>query len=94
MDTKIVNVELVMWEKTMMAETSLEDGKRIKTGKQVEMTTYTFRDEFGSKLVFLSTDSNFRRAERKHGDLFVKLGYDDFKKQNRVRFVGFQEEEN
>jgi len=91
MDTKIPNVTLKMWEKTMMSESIPQDGKYVKTGNKIEKTTYTFLDEFGSKLVFLG-DSELRRFEGKTGTLFLKLEHDNFKKINKVQLHNFDAE--
>jgi len=88
-DTKIENVTLKMWEKTMMPETSLQDGKRIKTGNKLEFTTYTFTDSWGAKLTFLTQSSEYRKFEGETGDLILSLAHDDFRKRNRVLFKGF-----
>jgi len=85
------NVKLVMWEKTEMPESNMgeKDGKKVfvKTGKMIEMTTYTFRDFVGEKLVILSKDNAFRAMEGKDVDLTVEVVFNDFQKKNRVSLV-------
>lgn len=78
-----------MWEKTMLPETEMVDGKRVKTGRKVEATTLTFCDEFGSKLVFLVASLKWRELEGNSGDLQVELAYDDFNKKNKLIFKSF-----
>lgn len=85
----VQKITLKMWEKTMMPETNLVDGVRQKTGNRVEFTTYTFTNEYGDKLVFLSKENQFRPLEGETGELQVKLAYDDFRKRNLVKFVNF-----
>jgi len=89
--SKIPAVILKMWEKTLMPETNLVDGKREKTGNKVEYTTYHFLDQWGNKLSFLSNQNKLRELEGKEGTLLVRLYHDDFKKQNKISFVGFVE---
>jgi len=90
MDQKLI-VQLKMWEKTMMNESIFSEEKNayIKTGKKVEQTTYTFVDEVGNKLVFLSDNSSFRRYEGETGELFVTLFHDNYNGVNKIQFKGF-----
>jgi len=82
------DVVLKMWEKTMMPESNMgeKDGKKVfvKTGNMIEMTTYTFIDGFGEKLVFLSKNNNFRDLEGSKVEIVIGIEYNDFKKQNRI----------
>jgi len=82
------DVELRMWEKTMMPESTMVEtnGKKEfrKTGTEVEMTTYTFRDGFGEKLVMLSKNNDWRKFESKKVKLTVEIVYNDFQKKNRT----------
>jgi len=91
--SELENVKLVMFERTMLPESIREtvEGKTVfkKTGKEVENTTYTFLDESGDKLVFLSPNSELRDKEGETGALFVDLGHDSYKKKNTVKLVGF-----
>jgi len=89
MQTEINNVKLKMWDKKLLPETELVDGKRIKTGGKVEFTQYLFVDEFGSKLDFLQKDASLRALEGKQGKLLVELVHDDYKKQNKIRLLNF-----
>jgi len=86
---KLSNIVLKMWEKTMMPESVLQDGKYVKTGKKLEQTTYTFVDEWGNKLVFLSDNQGLRKSEGKLGVLEVALTHDNFNKINKMKFVDF-----
>jgi len=88
---KVQNVKLKMWEKTMMPESVLQDGKYVKTGKKLEQTTATFVDEWGNKLVFLTSNNNIRDLEGETGDLWLSLIYDNFNKMNKIQFKGFLE---
>jgi len=88
-DIKIENVTLKMWEKTMMPVSEKVDGKYVKTGEKEEQTTYTFIDEWGNKLVFLSNDINLRKQEGNTGHLLVSLSHDNFKKTNKIQYKGF-----
>jgi len=86
------NVKLVMWEKTEMPESTMskdKEGKTVftKTDKVIEMTTYTFRDFAGEKLVILSKDNSFRPMEGKDVDLILEVIFNDFQKKNRVTLV-------
>jgi len=73
----------------MMPVSEKVDGKYVKTGEKQEQTTYTFLDELGNKLVFLSSNHALRNFEGQTGDLFVALSFDNFKKTNKVSFLGF-----
>jgi len=86
------NVKLVMWEKTSMPESTMakdKDNKTVftKTGKDIEMTTYTFRDFVGEKLVLLSKDNSFRTMEGKDVSLVLDVVFNDFQKKNRTTLV-------
>lgn len=84
-------VKLVMYEKTMMPESTMQevDGKKkfVKTGKETEMTTYTFRDGFGEKLVILSKDNSYRNLEGELVSLVLEVIYNDFQKRNTLKLV-------
>jgi len=88
------DVKLKMWERTMMPESTMveKDGKKqfVKTGKEMEMTTYIFTDVVGDKLVILSKDNNFRTLEGEEVIITVKIEFNDFRKQNRVTLVGIE----
>lgn len=85
------SVKLVMFERTMMPESEMKvvNGKKefIKTGKEVENTTYTFRDSFGDKLIIMSKNNSFRTLEGEVVDLVIEVAYNDFQKKNRVSLV-------
>jgi len=88
------DVKLKMWERTLMPESSMQEvnGKKqfVKTGKEVEMTTYIFTDVVGDKLVILSKDNNFRTLEGEEVIITVKIEFNDFAKKNRVTLVGIE----
>jgi len=86
-----LQVQLKMWEKTMMSESIFSEEKNtyVKTGKKVEQTTYTFVDEVGNKLVFLSDNIKIRDYEGQTGDLFVALTHDNYNGVNKIQFKGF-----
>jgi len=73
----------------MMPVSEKVDGKYVKTGEKEEQTIYTFLDEWGNKLVFLSNNMIMRKFEGQTGDLFVGLSHDNFKKTNKISFLGF-----
>jgi len=90
MQTVIHSVMLKMWEKKELPRTEMVAGKRVKVGdEKEEFTSYSFCDEFGTKLLFLSKGSAYRRHEGQQGTLTVKLEYDDFKKRNKISLVSF-----
>jgi len=76
------NVKLVMFERTMMPESTMKevDGKKsfVKTGNEVEMTTYTFRDGMGDKFVTMSKDNSYRSLEGEMVDISVELKHNSF----------------
>jgi len=84
-------VELKMWEKTMLPESEMVEvnGKKAfkKTGKEVEMTTYTFRDSFGDVLVMLSDINTFRALEGEKVNIETEIVFNTFKNQNRVKLA-------
>jgi len=86
---QLQDITLKMWEKTMMPKSEKIDGKYVKTGEKEEQTTYTFLDDEGDKLVFLSNDQKIRNFEGKIGKLFVILSHDSYNKRNTVKFGGF-----
>jgi len=78
---------LIMWEKTMMPESKLDEtsGKYVKTGNKVESTTYTFRDFDGSKLIFLSPKAEYRTFEGKEVIIQIELSHDDYSRKNKIQ---------
>jgi len=93
------DVKLKMWEKTMMPESIMEkgaDGKTAfkKTGIKIEMTTYTFVDGFGEKLVFLSQDNGYRSLEGETVDIVMEVEYNDFSKKNRLKLDSVSKSES
>lgn len=82
-------IKLVMWEKTMMPESKSEivNGKKqfIKTGNEVEMTTYIFRDSFGDIMKFLSKNNIYRTFEGGNVDITLDLSFNDFQKKNLLK---------
>jgi len=87
----VQEVKLVMFEKTMMPDSIMQEvnGKKqfVKTGKESELTTYTFRDGFGEKLVILSKDNSYRNLEGELVSLGLEIVYNDFQKKNNVKLV-------
>jgi len=85
------NVKLVMFERTMLPESiaSKVEGKTVftKTGKEIEHTTYTFRDSFGDKLILLSLNSDYRAFEGELVDLTVSVVYNEFQKKNNIKLI-------
>jgi len=88
------DVKLKMWERTMMPESKMKevDGKKqfVKTGQDVEMTTYIFTDIVGDKLVILSKDNSFRTLEGEEVIITLKVEFNDFSKKNRVSLVSLE----
>jgi len=85
-------VKLVMFERTMMPESdrSTDDkGKTIfvKNGKEVEFTTYTFRDTFGDKLVLMSKSADYRPFEGKFVNITLDVTLNDFTKKIQTKLV-------
>jgi len=92
------DVKLKMWEKTLMPESIMEklDGKTVfkKTGQKIEMTTYTFVDGFGEKLVFLSSENGYRNLEGETVDIVMEVEYNDFSKKNRLKLESVAKSES
>jgi len=56
------------------------------------MTTYTFRDEFGDKLVILTKKNDYRALEGARGVLEFDIKLDDFSKKIKTSFNSFTPE--
>lgn len=85
-------VQLKMWESTAMKDSDIVEGpdgkkKFVPNGKFVDMTTYTFRDEFGSKLVIMSKNSDFRAYEGKYVDIELDVSLDEFTRKVKTRLL-------
>jgi len=94
--SQVEDVKLLMWEKTEMPESSMEkdaNNKTVfkKTGKMTEMTTYTFRNGFGEKLVILSKYNNYRELEGKVVDLVLDVQFNDFSRKNKISLESIAE---
>jgi len=89
--TDFPNLKLMLWEKTMLPESNqqLINGKKefVKTGNMTEMTTYTFRDASGEKLVFLSSNNTYRALEGKVVEVYVNVEYNEFTRKNQLRLL-------
>jgi len=94
MQATIRGLELVMWEKVDMPDSVYNKEKKAfeKTGKFIERTSYTFRDEFGDKIVFFG-DNNYREYERQGVDIDVKLSYDDYNRKIKVSLASVRKAE-
>jgi len=82
----------MMFEKTMMPESEMKegtDGKKsfVKTGKEIEMTTYTFRDGAGDKLEFLSKENSYRDLEGEIVDISLEVKLNNFTKKLQTKLV-------
>jgi len=84
-------VKMVMFENTDMPDSTMQEvnGKKVfvKTGKITAMTTYTFRDGFGEKLIILSKDNTYRNLEGEMVDIILEVVFNDFQKRNRISLV-------
>lgn len=86
-------VKLMMWERTLMPDSTMvkdeKTGKTdfIKNGKEVEFTTYTFRDSFGDKLVFMIKSDAYRILEGKFVDITLDVALNDFTKKTQTKLV-------
>ena len=89
MIAKLNNVKMLMWEKTLMKESVMskdKDNKTIftKTDKELEYTSYTFRDITGDKVIFMSKNNTFRDLEGKECNIEISITFDEFKRKNRI----------
>lgn len=84
-------VKLVMWERTMMPESEMKEvsGKKsfVKTGKEIEMTTYTFKDSAGDKLELTSKENNYRTLEGEIVDITLDVKLNNFTKKLQTRLA-------
>jgi len=81
-------IKLAMWEKTELPEREKDaNGDWKNTGKKVEKTTYTFKDEFGDKLVLLS-NNEYRELEGRQCDIVIGITYNDYDRKNRITLEG------
>lgn len=91
---KTQECKLVMWEKTMMPESVMQevDGKKkfVKTGVMTEMTTYTFRDGFGDILKILTKENGYRSLEGGQVVITLEVAWNDFQNRNNVRLVSVE----
>lgn len=89
------NVKLVMFERTMMPESTMKevDGKKsfVKTGSEVEMTTYTFRDGMGDKFVTLSKNNDYRSLEGKLVDIELDIKLNEFTRKPQLKLASVRE---
>lgn len=86
---KAKGVDLIMWEKSEMPERAYNKVTKewTATGKTEEKTLYTFRDEMGDKVIFLS-GNDWRGLERSKVDLEMEIVYNDFDRKNKVSLKG------
>jgi len=83
------DVQMLMWEKTLLPESKAEKDEKgktvfVKTGNKVEMTTYTLRDGFGDKLVVLSSNNDYRTLEGKKVNVVMEVKFDEFNRKNKL----------
>jgi len=74
-----------MWGKAEFTEKLInkDTGKYEKTGRKEERTTYTFKDEFGEKLVLLA-GNDYRELEGRQCNITLSVKYNDFDRATRV----------
>lgn len=86
---------MVMFERTMMPESTMKevDGKKsfVKTGGEVEMTTYTFRDGMGDKFVVMSKDNSYRTLEGKLVDVELDIKMNEFTRKSQIKLASVRE---
>jgi len=87
-----LGLKLAFFENTDLPESIAskdDNGKTIftKTGKKVPYTTYTFRDQLGEKLIFLSNNDTWRALEGELVDIEVEISYDDYKRTTKTRLA-------
>lgn len=77
----LTNVTLVLWEARKMPERTYnpEIKEWVKTGRDVEMTLYTLRDDEGETLKFLSSDNGYRQFEGSDVEVVIGLEFDDYR---------------
>lgn len=90
--TELDSLKLVMFERTLMPESIKskdEKGKTIftKTDKEVEYTTYLFRDSFGDVLKFTSKNNDYRSLEGEYVNIVIDIAFNDFQKKNSLKLV-------
>jgi len=75
----------------MLPESEMKDvdGKKsfIKTGREVEMTTYTFRDAGGDLLQILSKENGYRSLEGEVVDVDLDVKMNNFTKKVGVKLA-------
>jgi len=68
----------MMWKRVKLNEREKnEEGKWVNTGEKVEMTEYTFRDEFGDTLVVLGSNE-YRELEGREVELTLGINQRSF----------------
>jgi len=87
MIVKLTNpVTMVLWEKRELPKSTKDDkGNWVKTGEKEEFTVYTFRDEFGDVLKFMTKDNDLRHFENSDLELYLSVTYDDYNNKNVVK---------
>lgn len=87
-------VKLVMFERTMLPESTMKevDGKKsfVKTGQEVEMTTYTFRDGMGDKFVILSKENGYRNLEGETVDIELDIKLNEFTRKPALKLASIR----
>jgi len=88
---KLQKIRLIMFEKTMMADSDMVEvgGKKsfVKNGKMSEYTTYTFRDGSGDKLEILSKNNDYRNLEGEIVDVSLDVSYDGFSRRVKTKLA-------
>lgn len=84
---------LVLWEKKELPERQKNSvtGEWDKTGKMIEYTTYTFRDEFGETLKFMMLDDGYRKWEGSEVQLTIGITYDDYNNVNKLKLESIEQ---
>jgi len=90
------DLKLVMWSKVEMPDSDIskdDKGKTVfvKNGKMIEMTEYVFKDGFGDKLQFTTSNNDFRVLEGKLVTLILDVKLDDFTKKIKTKLIGMTE---
>jgi len=86
MRVTIQSMKLALWERKEMDDRQKNpaSGEWEKTGKKIEKTLYTLRDEFGDTLKFLS-DNEYRPYEGQDVRVELLIEYNEFQNKNVVK---------
>lgn len=86
----IPQLQMVMWSKKELKEREKgPDGEWRDTGRTIDKTEYTLRDEFGDVIKFIA-DNEYRPLEGEMVEVTLGIEFNEWQNKNTVKLESIQ----